>query len=501
MDKRIKILYLITIVAIIAFLGMQMFWLHSRYELNLDEYEENLVTRITKCVDDYYRVRDTASLALRDSLAKNSDGEFILPYYHSIISINHGKMVETRRKIIVYTCLRSIYNFLGIPFGERLTEEQILKLAESKEALKKVISDSTVYDATGAKDEQEAWQSFKNLEIDRRIPFAVEDMDSVLKKAGIKAEVILAKADNQVWQSTIEYNKSLFFPSVSVTMPYSQLEGRTVSIVSRINPLDVLPDMWQILLIALVVSALLIVCLLLQFSTVLKLSRLDKMRNSFVTTMIHELKRPISTLKMCISGLGNDKMMESPSTRSEMLAETRNALDNLSAYFSKLRDITFNNVEQIPLNIQAVDIRRLFDSAAAACTIPGGKEVAFVNEIESGLEVSADRSHLFNILTNLIENAVKYSDPSVEISAAAATRADGNVEISVADNGNGIPAGDLRHIFKRFYRGKASATDIPGMGLGLAYVKLLVSAHGGEIKVESEEGKGSRFTIIIPQGQ
>ena len=70
---------------------------------------------------------------------------------------------------------------------------------------------------------------------------------------------------------------------------------------------------------------------------------------------------------------------------------------------------------------------------------------------------------------------------------------------SVSDNGNGIPSGDIKHIFKRFYRGKASAGEQPGMGLGLAYVKLLVEAHGGEISVESIEGRGTCFTITLPQ--
>lgn len=102
------------------------------------------------------------------------------------------------------------------------------------------------------------------------------------------------------------------------------------------------------LALAVVLSLFLIHCLLWQIKTIVKLTRLDKMRNSFITTMIHELKRPISTLKMCVSGIDNDKLMEDNQLRHELTGEIRMALDNLSAYFSKLRDITFNNVEQIP---------------------------------------------------------------------------------------------------------------------------------------------------------
>ena len=310
--------------------------------------------------------------------------------------------------------------------------------------------------------------------------------------------VNLTKSDSMVWHQTVAYHESTLTPTLSVTIPYSQLEGRAVKIICTINPSAVLPGMWQTLIITVIVLTLLIVCLILQFSTVLKFSRLDRMRNSFITTMIHELKRPISTLKMCISGLDNERMYEDKVVRKELLTETRNALDNLSAYFSKLRDITFNNVEQIPLNIRSVNLRDLFENVASATVVPSGKTVVIKNDIADDTIISADRSHLYNVLNNLVENAVKYSGQTVEI-AASATLTDETAEIRISDTGNGITSGDLKHIFKRFYRGKASAGEQPGMGLGLAYVRLLIEAHGGDVAVESCEGRGSCFTLRLPQ--
>ena len=187
------------------------------------------------------------------------------------------------------------------------------------------------------------------------------------------------------------------------------------------------------------------------------------MRNSFITTMIHELKRPISTLKMCVSGLDNERMLDDKTVRKELLTESRKALDNLSAYFLKLRDITFNNVEQIPLNIQSVNLNNLFDTVAKATVQPSGKTVVIHNEIAPDMIISADRAHLYNTLNNLVENAVKYSGTEVEINASA-TESVGFVELVVSDNGNGIPSGDLKHIFQRFYRGKASAGEHPRHG-------------------------------------
>lgn len=497
MESRIKTLYIITIIAILAFLGMQFYWLYGRYVFSLTEYERALSERIVKCVDEYNDIRSHSSENRDDSL-KQKRSEDVLTIPQFTLHQHYGDSVSTTRTSRIYTYVFSAHELLGLEPGTPLTDEQkdrALKLVEVQ-SVEPV--DSAVFDASGARDENEAWTATKNVQVQRKCPFAIEGMDSVLRKADIRAEVTLTAVDSMVWATDARYGISLFTPELALTIPYSQLEGLTVTVVSPISPFDVLPGMWQTLIISLVISTLLIVCLIFQFSTVLKLSRLDKMRNDFVTTMIHELKRPISTLKMCVSGIENERMMADPDTKRELVTETRTALDNLSAYFSRLRDITFNNVEQIPLNIQSVNLHDLFDAVAAAAVIPGHKTVILQNEIEPDLVIPADRSHLFNVLNNLVENAIKYSGAQVEVRASAAV-VNNAVEISVSDTGHGIAASDLPHVFRRFYRGQASAGDQPGMGLGLAYVKLLVQAHGGDISVDSTPGRGSCFTVTLPQ--
>ena len=116
------------------------------------------------------------------------------------------------------------------------------------------------------------------------------------------------------------------------------------------------------------------------------------------------------------------------------------------------------------------------------------------------LEIRADRMHLANIVCNLLENAIKYSAEAVTIRIDYQQRTDGLLQITVADNGIGIVKADQRYVFDKFYRSE-SAKDkaIPGIGLGLSYVKLLVEAHGGSIGLDSMEGEGTTFTILIPQ--
>lgn len=387
----------------------------------------------------------------------------------------------------------------GIDEERNLTDEEKERLAEIvSDSLQRIEEKKLSIDASTAPSDGAAWAAMRNFELEVQSPFTIQGLDSLLKKENINAVLSLTTTDSIMWKSAMYGHKSFVYPHFQIISPYSELERKAVIIDCTIPTADIVREMGWTLVLAFVLSILLILCLIWQIKTIIRLSRLDNMRNSFITTMIHELKRPISTLKMCVSGLDNKQMVDDPEIRKELLSETRTALDNLSAYFSKLRDITFNNVEQIPLNIQSVNLHDLFDTVAAATIRPSGKDVVVHNEIASDIVVSADRSHFYNILNNLVENAVKYSGDSVEIKASA--NADkGEVVLSISDNGNGIPSGDLKHIFQRFFRGKASVGEQPGMGLGLAYVKLLVEAHGGEISAESTLGQGTCFTIKLPQ--
>ena len=217
-------------------------------------------------------------------------------------------------------------------------------------------------------------------------------------------------------------------------------------------------------------------------------------------TMIHELKRPISTLKMCMSFMGDERMMQDEESKQRILSSSCNELDNLTSYFAKLRDITFGDATEIPLVKTDFHLRELMEECIGKQNIPNDKEVRMEIVAQDDLEVSADRMHLANIVCNLLENAIKYSKKEVIIRIDYMMRADGLLQITVADNGIGIAKTDQKYVFDKFYRSEnAKDKAIPGIGLGLSYVKLLVEAHGGTITFESIVGEGTTFTILLPQ--
>lgn len=483
MEKRIKALYVVTIAAILAFLGMQVFWLYGRYEASLSEQEDRILATIKTEMDgyfnSYYNQKKNFNYVTSYSISKSYDSNGPKSFNATIVWYDRDQVKE-----------------LPVKDAKKTEEENIRTVKDFLDNNDNHIKKS--YETSNAPTEGDVWTAMQKADLEFESAMTADRMDTIMASIGINSKSRLVELDTMVWNYSMIRHSSLIRPSAIVNIPYSELDRKIAEVEFSLPAGEVLKEMAGTLAIIGLLSVFLIMCLVFQINTVLRLTRLDRMRSSFVTTMIHELKRPISTLKMCVSGIENERMMEDPFTKRELIHETRNALDNLSAYFSKLRDITFNNVEQIPLNIQSVNLHKLFDDVSSSISVPADKTVEIINDISRSLEISADSTHLYNILNNLVENAMKYSGESVEIRAAASVGND-DVEIRISDTGNGISSGDMKHIFKRFFRGKAAAGDQPGMGLGLAYVKLLVEAHGGEVTVESEEGRGTSFIIKLPQ--
>ena len=344
-------------------------------------------------------------------------------------------------------------------------------------------------------------EALNRFTVDHQHPFQKERLDSILHSRDIAAQsIITTKADTMIWQPSMQTKGSILQPVMQVSYPYDIFEGQEVVVTTAISISPVLRKMAYTLLITILLSFFLVFCLVYQILTIRKQRHIEAIRQEFMHTMIHELKRPISTLKMCVSFMGNERMMQDEESKQKILSSSYNELDNLTSYFSKLRDITFGDSIQIPLVKSRFALRGLIEECIGKQNIPSNKEVRMEIVAEDDLEIRADRMHLANIVCNLLENAIKYSVEAVVIKIDYWMREDGMAQITVADNGIGIAKADQRYVFDKFYRSE-SAKDkaIPGIGLGLSYVKLLAEAHGGSIVLDSTEGEGTTFTILMPQ--
>ena len=225
---------------------------------------------------------------------------------------------------------------------------------------------------------------------------------------------------------------------------------------------------------------------------------LEAVRRDFVTNISHELKTPVGALALLAETLAGE---EDPVVVGRLADRLRSEAQRVARIVDDLLDLTRIESQEAPQR-EPVPVHLVVAQAAERVRPAAERRRVTITfgEASRPLTVMGDRRQLVSALFNLLENAVKYSDEGTVIDVRS--RTDGAwIELSVRDRGIGIPARDLERIFERFYRvQRERGRDTGGTGLGLAIVRHVASSHGGEVKVESQEGAGSTFTMRLPAG-
>lgn len=229
-----------------------------------------------------------------------------------------------------------------------------------------------------------------------------------------------------------------------------------------------------------------------------KLESLDQSRNEFVSNASHELKTPLATMKIMLESLiyQPDMPLE---LRQEFLGDINAEINRLSAIVSDLLTLVQADAHTMRLQREKMSLAAVIrETTHRLEPIAQRAGQTITLSLQDSGDMYADKSKLRQVAYNLLENAVKYTQEGGQISVSL-TRSGREVQMSVKDNGPGIRADALPHIFDRFYRvDKARSRESGGTGLGLSIVKQIVSLHGGDVRVQSEEGKGSLFIVQLP---
>jgi len=239
--------------------------------------------------------------------------------------------------------------------------------------------------------------------------------------------------------------------------------------------------------------------IVLVLNDITKTHHLESMRRDFVANVSHELKTPITNVKGYLETLLESDMADTETTEHFLNISLRNA-NRLNAILDDLLSLSrleHQDNESLEVEIRSIEgvITAAFQSCAPKAT---EKEVKLILEGERNLLVPVNTLLMEQALTNLIDNAVKYSSAGSSVRVEIQKK-DNQAVISVSDEGIGIPSKDLPRVFERFYRvDKARSRELGGTGLGLAIAKHIAIVHNGSVKVESELGKGAAFTIRIP---
>ena len=249
-------------------------------------------------------------------------------------------------------------------------------------------------------------------------------------------------------------------------------------------------------------TVVLLITFIFTIVVIFRQKRYTEIKNDFINNMTHELKTPISSISLAAQMLNDESVSKSPAMLKHLGGVINDESKRLRFLVEKVLQMSMFDSKTASFKKKELDLNELLEQTASSFNLrvghTGGKIDIEIEAVDSAIFV--DEVHFQNAITNLMDNAVKYRKPDEPIDIHIRTWNEGDrLCFSIADNGLGIKKENVKKIFDKFYRvHTGNVHDVKGFGLGLAYVKKIINLHDGDIKCESELGKGTKFTISLP---
>jgi len=255
------------------------------------------------------------------------------------------------------------------------------------------------------------------------------------------------------------------------------------------------------LLFSIFLTSITIGAFLVMYRSIRSQQRLMELKNDFISNVTHELKTPVATVSVALEALRNFQAIDNPALTKEYLDIAQNELNRLTMMTDKILKTSIYESHGVSLHKTTVNLETLATEVVDAMRLLLTKQKATVTITKEGHDVTlaGDELHLTNVISNLLDNALKYSGENAIINIHLQETND-KLIFSIRDNGPGIAPEYQKKVFEKFFRvPTGNIHNTKGYGLGLSYVHSVVESHGGKIHVESEPGKGSLFIIVLPK--
>ncbi|MEP7142622.1 MAG: HAMP domain-containing sensor histidine kinase, partial [Ferruginibacter sp.] len=304
----------------------------------------------------------------------------------------------------------------------------------------------------------------------------------------------------------------LYADSANNRMHVIQLESPGGSNSEGISPQEVLiitvphaekliwRSMTSFIIGAIFFTVIIITAFFLTVRALLKQKKLSEIKSDFINNMTHEFKTPLATISLAVDALKNEKVINDREKMNYFTGIIKEENKRMNKQVETILQAALLDRQEVQLNLKKTYAHDLITSALNNINLQ-------VDQVHGHLEVKldaqkdlvlADEVHFTNLISNLLDNAVKYSKDNLHIKICTQT-AGNQFKIKIEDNGIGMNKETVNRIFEKFYRAHTgNLHNVKGFGLGLSYVKTMVEAHHGTIKVESVPGKGSSFLLSFP---
>lgn len=537
MKKKLKIVFALIILSLCGIIFFQIYWVVNAYRVNKEKFDANIDLAMQRAIND---CKKDYLDSLRTLIAKRlSPPETRLKVDTEVYRFDHS---------VRFIHIDSISNLFHatrdnrlIPFPEiDIYKKQIGHEANQREVLAQaafnipalmsnllrefgeydIASHGIIGSYTPGYSSEPYIPADRIMKFDKGLHNTIYELKSnyresdslkifsyltaELKKLNIKAGFLLRISErsmaperpNAHYSETGEYSYKyhgfrLFLPIIGPELFVKAVIGNAQSAIVKK------------MLLTLVMSALLIVftifCFWYIFKIIMRQKKLAELKDDFINNMTHELKTPIATMTVAIEGLQKFNALNDPEKTQRYLQASRNELMRLNDIVSRVLNVAAFGDKEVKLVKERIDIDELVRDVMETEELKADKKVELTYENKSDLKtIDADKLHFRNVLVNLVDNAIKYSNESVLINITC-YKVGNNALFSVKDNGIGIPNSHISQVFQKFHRvPTGNVHNVKGTGLGLNYVKYVVEAHGGNVMAQSEVNAGSEFIISIP---
>ncbi len=528
--SNVKIIVIIASIALLGLIAIQMYWIDNAITLAEQRFEQNVNEALNKVVFKLekqktaakitkkfnFRTQGIRTLSKQDSLSEENK------LYDSISDKNNFSLKKDKISVKIYEQFSSDSNGVLVKKARRKNFSSDSALSEMNvhpemdvPAYMQRFNSNELRNRSFSKNSTMVNDIFDELvsiniynDYDPTIDTLLLDsiIHTELLEKGIAANYIFGVTTsknnptdaNRLSDKEIALHNSKYKINLSPDNVFIQPQYLSVYFPGQRNYL--LRSLFYMLSVSGVFLIVIIFSFYYTVSTIFKQKKLSEIKNDFISNMTHEFKTPISTISLACEMLTDKSVEKSPERSKDYVKMISDENKRLSLLVENILQTAILDKGEFKLKIQSIDIHTLIEQTIDNIKLQvENKEGEITVQLHATTPIiNADRVHVTNIIFNLIDNALKYSNEKPKIIISTRNNETG-IFISVQDNGIGISKENQKRIFDTMFRvHTGNIHNVKGFGLGLSYVRAVVEKHGGSITVESILGQGSTFTVYLP---
>ena len=519
MSKRVFILLIALMsVALIGIILVQIYWINNSIEIREKQFTNDVKFALAN-VSENIQVREFNDYykkfgSVIDSATRSNESIVRDFYYQQIDTIN--KEVFSFRQSILENDYKSGIPLFGndsLTFKSYFSEKQkeIVKLNTFNNDYTRITPEERIYEV-GKLSKLESTQYenvFKdiasNLPIYNRVSVneIYINLINELRERGVDTDFefgiygdgLATKVKSERFKK--EKGKNYQVPLFADETGYSDYQ-LLVSFPEKKE--YILASISNILVLAAIFILIIILAFASAIYQLLRQKQISEIKTDFINNMTHEFKTPIATINLALDAIKNPKIISDKEKVMRYTELIRQENKRMHGQVENVLRISKLEKNQLDLTSSVADLHEVVHDAITHVDLIVKDKGGYINENfeASQSEVMVSKFHFTNVIVNMLDNAIKYSDDSPKIDIYT-ENAGNNIILKISDQGIGMSKNVQKHIFDKFYREqKGNIHDVKGHGLGLSYVKKIVEHDHGSVYVESERGKGSTFTINLP---